>query len=175
MFKATWTAVMLPLIFKTMARCATGQNQFQGRNEVIRRGDAATIAALAGQRITRLVPHYDLVGTWEGADPTRAYAGLVPEIGGVERLDLALLTRDLLIENIPTFPNGADGAVVFVTPQDDLHAEARRLAAGNITYEAWFNAIVAAVPNGLNIEPFNYAARNRRGGIWRNVILGGRR
>lgn len=175
MFKVTWTAVTLPLNLLTMARCATGQNQFQGRNEVIRRGDAATIAALAGQRITRLVSHYDLVGTWEGADPTRAYAGLVPEIGGIERLDLALLTRDLLIENIPTFPNGADGAVVFVTPQDDLHAEARRLAAGNVTYEAWFNALVATFPTGLTIEPFAYAARTRSGGIWRNFILGGRR
>lgn len=158
-----------------MAKCAVSNNQFQGRNEIVRRVNTAIIAALAGQRITRLIPHYDLVGTWEGADPNRAYAGLVPEIGGVERLDLAFLTRDLLIENIPTFPNGADGAVVFVTPQDDLHAEARRLAAGNVTYEAWFNAIVAAFPNGLTIEPFAYPARNRRGGIWRNAILGGRR
>lgn len=171
MFKATWTAVMLPLIFKTMARCATGSAQFN-KSQTVRRSNAAMISALDGQRVDRLVPHYDLVGTWEGADPNRAYAGLVPMIGGVERFDLALLTNDLLVENIPTFPKGDE--VVFLTPSDAFHTKCRELLNGAASYEAWFNAIVAAFPSGFTIEVVRYPARNKRGGTWQNAILGGK-
>lgn len=155
-----------------MARCTTtGQDKFD-KTQKVRRNMAAIISALDGQRIDRLVPHYNLKGDWEGADPNRAYAGLVPVIGGVERFDLALLTNDLLVENIPSFPKGDE--VVFLTPSDAFHTKCRELLNGAASYEAWFNAIVAAFPNGFTLEAVRYPARNKRGGTWQNAIFGGK-
>lgn len=155
-----------------MARCTTtGQDKFD-KTQKVRRYNAAIISALDGQKVEKLVPHYDLKGDWEGADPNRYYAGLVPVIGGVERKDLSLLTNDLLVENIPTFPKGDE--VVFMTPQDDFHKKCRELMGSDMSYEAWFNAIVAAFPNGFTIEAVRYPSRNKRGGTWQNAIFGGK-
>lgn len=155
-----------------MARCTTtGQDKFD-KTQKVRRSNAAIISAIEGQKVERLVPHYDLKGDWEGADPDRYYAGLVPVIGGVERKDLALLTNDLLVENIPTFPKVDE--VVFMTPSDAFHTKCRELLNVTASYEEWFNAIVAAFPNGFTIEVVRYAARSKKGGTWQNAIFGGK-
>lgn len=136
-----------------------------------RRAMTAQIVALDGARIDRLVPHNDLVGAWSKADPNKAYAGLVPVIGGQERFDLTLLRFDLLVENIPSYPKGDD--VVFVTPTDFLHTEARRLASTpGATYQSVFDALVAAFSNGGKVVVTKYAARNKRGGTWQAAIFG---
>lgn len=164
---------MLQLNPKHMATTTQNANaQRADLNQAFRRAMAGQIAALNGQRIDHLVPHNDLVGTWQNADPNRAYAGLVPVIGGQERFDLALLRFDLLTENIPTYPN-ADGDVEFMTPQDALHVEARRLAAQpNATYQTVFDGLVTMFQAGGVIRAITYPARNRRGGAWQAVILG---
>ena len=156
-----------------MATTTTNANaQRADLNANFRRAMAGQITALNGLRVDRLEPHNDLVGTWQNADPNRAYAGLVPVIGGVPRFDLALLRFDLLLENVPTYPN-AGGDVEFMTPQDDLHVEARRLAAQpNATYQTVFDGLVAMFQAGGVIRAITYAARNRRGGAWMAAVLG---
>lgn len=136
-----------------------------------RQSMAAQIFALDGAKIDRLEAHNDLVGGWKNADPNKAYAGLVPVIGGVPRFDLALLKFDLLVENVPSYPKGDD--VVFVTPMDFLHTEARRLAASpTATYQSVFDALVAAFASGGKVTVTKYPARNKRGGTWQAAIFG---
>lgn len=140
-------------------------------SQVVRRAHSAVIRSLEGAIIDRFEVHTDLVGSWEGADPNKAYAGLIPVIGGTARYDLALLTGELMIENMPSYPNGDD--VTFVTPDDELHCIARKFLADNpnTTYDAWLNHI-ASQTNGFVVAPFSYAARNKRGGKWQNCIFG---
>ena len=140
--------------------------------QVVRRSNAAIIKRLDGVKIDRFVKHTDLVGDWEGADPDKTYAGLIPVINGTERFDLALLTFDLLAEDIPTYPEG-DG-VVFVTPSDDLHKEASSYLANNTnaTYDAWLDHLVSKFTNGGWVDVFSYPARNKKGGKWNNTIFG---
>lgn len=136
-----------------------------------RRAMAAQIFALDGVKIDRLVAHNDLVGAWKDADPNKAYAGLVPVIGGVERFDLALLRFDLLVENVPSYPKGDE--VAFITPTDFLHSEARRLASTpGATYQSVFDALVAAFASGGKVVVTKYPARNKRGGTWQAAIFG---
>lgn len=155
-----------------MATTTTNANaQKANMSDAFRQSMAAQIFALDGAKVDRLVAHNDLVGAWQNADPNKAYAGLVPVIGGVERLDLALLKFDLLVENIPSYPKGDD--VVFITPADFLHSEARRLAASpTATYQSVFDALVAAFSNGGKVVVTKYPARNKRGGTWQAAIFG---
>lgn len=153
-----------------MARCATGSAQFDKTQEV-RRATSAIIRSLKGQKVDKLVAHYDLIGTWKNADPNRAYAGLVPVIGGQERLDLSLLVNDLLAEGLSSYPKG--DTIVPFTPQDDLHKAAREAWAKSTSYEGWFNAIIAAFPNGFTIEAIDVPCRNSNGGTWINALFGG--
>ena len=140
-------------------------------NQAFRRFKTSQIISLDGVRVDRLVAHNDLKGDWEGADPNRHYAGVVPVIGGIERFDLAFLHFDLLLENIPSYPKGDE--VVFVSPQDFLHAEARRLAdVPNNTYQSVFDALVNAFASGGKVAVTKYAARNKRGGTWQAAIFG---
>lgn len=140
--------------------------------QVVRRSTAAVIKRLDGVKIDRFVKHTDLVGDWEGADPNKAYAGLVPVINNTERFDLALLTFDLLAEDIPTYPSGDD--VVFATPTDDLHKEASSYLANNTnaTYDAWLDHLVGKFANGGWVDVFTYPARTKKGGKWSNTIFG---
>lgn len=145
----------------------------ENRNRVVRRAVAAVIRSLEGQTLDRFDVHHDLVGGWDGADPNRAYSGLIPVIGGQARFDLGLLTFDLLAENLPTYPQG--DAVVFFTPDDALHVQARNILASTpgITYDAWLNQLATAFGGGrYRVHAVDYPARNRRGGTWRNAIFG---
>lgn len=140
--------------------------------QVVRRSTAAVIKRLDGTKIDRFVKHTDLVGAWEGADESKAYSGLVPVIGGTERFDLALLTFDLMAEDIPTYPSGDD--VVFASPTDDLHKEALLYLANNTnaTYDQWLDHLVGKFANGGFVDVFTYPARTKKGGKWQNTIFG---
>lgn len=155
-----------------MATVKTSTTASFSANQVVRRSTAAVIKRLNGVKIDRFVKHTDLVGDWEGADPTKAYAGLVPVISGTERFDLALLTFDLLAEDIPTYPEGDE--VVFVTPADDLHKEASSYLANNTnaTYDAWLDHLVNKFASGGWVDAFSYSARTKKGGKWQNTIFG---
>ncbi len=157
-----------------MARTAasTTATQFDGTQRV-RQAQAAIIRRLDGVAIDRLELRKDLVGTWEGADESKAYAGLVPYIGGQARFDLAILTGDLLTESIPSYPDG--DKVVGFTPNDDLHKEARAfiIAKGDAaTYDTWLGHLVTLFAAGGTIVAQQYWARNKKGGRWENAILG---
>ena len=108
----------------------------------------------------------------QGADPNKAYAGLIPVIGGTERFDLALLTFDLMAEDIPTYPSGDD--VVFASPTDDLHKEALQYLANNTnaTYDQWLDHLVTKFASGGWVDVFTYPARTKKGGKWQNTIFG---
>lgn len=155
-----------------MATVKTSSTASFTANQVVRRSTAAVIKRLDGTKVDRFVKHTDLVGAWEGADPTKAYAGLVPVIGGVERFDLALLTFDLMAEDIPTYPSGDD--VVFVTPTDDLHKEALQYLTDHTdaTYDAWLDHLVTKFASGGWVDVFTYPARTKKGGKWQNTIFG---
>ena len=154
-----------------MANVAVSASAKFDGSQVVRRAQAKVIAGLAGVTIDRFEVHNDLVGTWEGADPEKAYAGLVPVIGGSARYDLALLTGDLMLENIPTFPNGDE--VVFQSPNDDLHRIALKYLADNpsASYDAWLKHIADSAV-GFVVAPFSYAARTKKGGRWQNTVFG---
>lgn len=157
-----------------MARMATSSTatQFDGTQKV-RRANSLIIKGLNGVSFDKLEVRKDLVGTWEGADPAKAYAGLVPYIGGQARLDLALLSGDLMSADIPSFPDG--DKVVGFTPDDDLHKEARAYLAqqgDNATYDGWLNHLATYFATGGTISAQTYWARTKKGGRWENALLG---
>lgn len=164
---------VVPIKIQSMAtvKTSTTAEAFKA-NQIVKRSTAAVIKRLDGVKIDRFVKHTDLVGAWEGADETRAYAGLVPVISGTERFDLALLTFDLLAEDIPTYPEGDE--VVFATPTDDLHKEAAKFLAdnANATYDAWLDHLVSKFASGGWVDVFSYPARTKKGGKWNNAIFG---
>lgn len=162
------------LIQHTMARTAasTTATQFDGTQRV-RQANAQIIKRLNGVAFDRLEVRKDLVGTWEGADPAKAYAGLVPYVGGQARFDLAILSGDLMSADIPSFPDG--DKVVGFTPDDDLHKEARAYLVqqgDNATYDGWLNHLAALFAAGGTISAQTYWARTKKGGRWENAILG---
>lgn len=167
-----WDTVVPTKTFLIMATVKTSSTASFTANQVVRRSTAAVIKRLDGTKVDRFVKHTDLVGAWEGADPTKAYAGLVPVIGGTERFDLALLTFDLMAEDIPTYPSGDD--VVFVTPTDDLHKEALQYLTDHTdaTYDAWLDHLVTKFASGGWVDVFTYSARTKKGGKWQNTIFG---
>lgn len=156
---------------KHMATVKTSATASFDSTQVVRRAMAAVIKRLDGVKIDRLVKHTNLIGDWKDADPDKTYAGLVPVIGGVERFDLALLTFDLMLEDIPTYP--AD-KVVFATPTDDLHKEASSYLASNTsaTYDQWLDHLVTKFAGGGWVDVFTYPARNKKGGNWNNSVFG---
>lgn len=142
-------------------------------NAAVRRSNVAAIKAANGLKATfKVVNNLEIVKA-DGTTNGKTYCGLVPVVGNVDRLDLAVTQYDLLAENIPTFPSGDD--VVFITPQDRLHTAARNAWNPGITMQAWLNAIVAAVcPAGApcTLQSVDYAARNKNGGTYQASILG---
>lgn len=151
-------------------KTSTTATAFNG-NQVVRRATAQVVRSLEGAAIDRFEVHMDLVGSWEGADPNKTYAGLVPVIAGTARYDLALLSGDLMAENLPSYPSGDD--VTFITPDDDLHKVAREYLNANqsATYDAWLNHI-ATTCVGYVVAGFSYPARTKRGGKWQNCLFG---
>ena len=157
--------------FMATTKTSTTAEAFKA-NQIVRRSTAVVVKRLDGVKIDRFVKHLDLVGDWKDADQTKAYAGLVPVINGTERFDLALLTFDLLAEDIPTYPEGDE--VVFVTPTDDLHKEASAYLTNNTnaTYDAWLDHLVNKFANGGWVKVFTYSARTKKGGKWQNCLFG---
>lgn len=153
-----------------MATVKTSASANFDATQKARRSTAAVIKNLDGVAIDKMTKYTNLVGDWKDADPDKVYAGLVPTINGKERFDLAILTFDLLTEDVPTYPDG--DKVVFQTPSDDLHRLARKYLDdnANATYDAWLTYLA-----GLQwdkVEVFSYSARNKKGGRWNNAIFG---
>lgn len=133
-------------------------------NQVKRSSASRLIQRLNGVKIDRFVKHADLIGTWESADPNKAYSGLVPVIKGVERFDLTLLTFDLDCVDVPSCKT--DGSADFFTPNDDLHRISVEYLDSNEnpTYDAWLTHIVSQFANGgtLTAIPYNYKLKSGR-------------
>lgn len=101
----------------------------------------AVIAGLGGTTDVKFVKANNLVGNWKGADTDKAYAGLIPVIKGVQRIDLALLMGDLIVDSATDY---ASGSPVEIKPTDRLHTKARELAdAAGATYDTILDGIVA--------------------------------
>lgn len=153
-----------------MATVKTSVNTFNTA-QVVRRATAQVVNSLNGVAIDAFVVHNNLTGDWEGADPDKTYAGLVPKIAGVERFDLALLSGDLMAENLPSYPSGDD--VTFVTPDDYLHKVAREYLSAHpgCTYDAWLQHIASQCTDCV-VAGYSYPARTKKGGKWQNTIFG---
>ena len=82
-------------------------------SQEVRISQAVRNRSVKGAPLDRLKKVNDLVGTWEGADPTKCYAGVVPVIGGVERYDLALTTYDLCLSAVIDYTESPDKGVVL--------------------------------------------------------------
>lgn len=124
-----------------------------------------------GGKFDRLKKVNNLVGTWEGADPAKCYAGIVPVVGGVERYDLALTTFDLCLSSVIDFTASTDKGEVLNLDCPVRKAATNALAQAGCTYDTLLDAAVNAFPNGGTFKIIEYTAKTKKGGTWRNALL----
>ena len=154
-----------------MKQAAAGTTGFQTSQE-IRVSQAVRNRAVNGGTFDRLKKVNDLVGTWEGADPTKCYAGIIPIISGVERYDLALTTFDLTLPAVVDFTKSAENGEVMPIDETARKVALAELAKAGCTYDSLLDAVVATFPNGGTFNCIEYTARTKKGGTWRNCLLG---
>ena len=154
-----------------MKQAAAGTTGFTTSQEV-RISQAVRNRSVKGAPLDRLKKVNDLVGTWEGADPTKCYAGVVPVIGGVERYDLALTTYDLCLSSVIDYTENPEKGVVLNLDCPARKAATEALAQPNCTYDTLLDAVVNALAAGSwKIKVIEYTAKTKKGGLWRNAIL----
>ena len=154
-----------------MKQAAAGTTGFTTSQEV-RISQAVRNRAMGGGLFDGLMKVNDLVGTWEGADPTKCYAGVVPVIGGVARYDLALTTYDLCLSSVIDYTENPEKGVVLNLDCPARKAATEALAKPNCTYDTLLDAVVNALPAGSwKLKVIEYTAKTKKGGLWRNAIL----
>jgi len=154
-----------------MKQAAAGTTGFQTSQE-IRVSQAARNRAVNGASFDKLIAVNDLVGTWEGADPSKCYAGIVPVVAGTPRYDLALTSYDLTLASVVDFSKNPEEGEVLNIDEPARKAAMVALQAAGCTYDSLLGAVVAAFPNGGTFSCIEYTARTRKGGTWRNCLLG---
>ena len=154
-----------------MKQAAAGTTGFSTSQEV-RISQAVRNRSMNGGSFDRLKKVNDLVGTWDGADPTKCYAGVVPVIGGVERYDLALTTYDLCLSSVIDYTESPDKGVVLNLDCPARKAATAALAQPNCTYDTLLDAVVNAFQGGgWKFKIIEYTAKTKKGGLWRNALL----
>ena len=153
-----------------MKQAAAGTTGFSTSQEV-RISQAARNRSMNGGKFDRLKKVNDLVGTWEGADPTKCYAGIVPVVDGKERYDLALTTYDLCLASVIDFTASTDKGEVLNLDCPARKAATNALAQANCTYDTLLDAVVNIFPNGGTFKTIEYTAKTKKGGTWRNALL----
>ena len=153
-----------------MKQAAAGTTGFSTSQEV-RISQAVRNRSVNGGKFDRLKKVNDLVGTWEGADPTKCYAGIVPVVGNVDRYDLALTTYDLCLASVIDFTASTDKGVVLNLDCPARKAATAALAQANCTYDTLLDAVVNTFPNGGTFKVIEYTAKTKKGGTWRNSLL----
>lgn len=153
-----------------MKQAAAGTTGFTTSQEV-RISQAVRNRSVNGGKFDRLKKVNDLVGTWEGADPTKCYAGVVPVVGNVDRYDLALTTYDLCLSSVIDFTASTDKGEVLNLDCPARKAATNALAQANCTYDTLLDAVVNAFPNGGTFKVIEYTAKTKKGGTWRNALL----
>ena len=153
-----------------MKQAAAGTTGFTTSQEV-RISRAIRNRSVNGGAFDRLKKVNDLIGDWDGADPTKCYAGIVPVVGGVDRYDLALTPYDLCTASVIDFPENADKGKDF-----NLDCPARKIVTEEVAkpgckYDTLIDAVVAAFPNGGKFKAIEYTTRTKKGGTWRNALL----
>lgn len=154
-----------------MKQAAEGTTGFE-TSQAIRVSQAVRNRAVNNAAFDRLQKVNDLVGTWEGADPTRCYAGIVPVVAGVARYDLALTTFDLTLPSVVDYSKSPDAGEVLNIDEAARKVALIELSKPNCTYDSLLDAVVAAFPEGGVFKCIEYTARTRKGGQWRNCLLG---
>ena len=153
-----------------MKQAAAGTTGFSTAQEV-RVSQAARNRSVNGGKFDCLKKVNDLVGTWEGADPTKCYAGIVPVVGNVDRYDLALTTYDLCLASVIDFTASTDKGTVLNLDCPARKAATAALAQANCTYDTLLDAVVNTFPNGGTFKIIEYTAKTKKGGTWRNALL----
>jgi len=154
-----------------MKQAAAGTQGFQTSQE-IRVSQAVRNRAVNGGTFDRLKKVNDLVGTWEGADPTKCYAGIVPIVNGTERYDLAMTTYDLTLPSVVDYSKSPDDGSVLNIDETARKVALAEIAKPGCTYDTLLDAVVAAFPNGGTFACIEYTARTKKGGQWKNCLLG---
>ena len=166
---------IIPSLQFTMANAAISTSNTFNTNQAVRVAQSTVLRGLEGTRIDRLVKKNNLVlldrdGNirLDADGKEKVYAGLVPVIGGTERLDLAILTFDLLQAGVLDYtdPNKA----VNIKLADKLHTTAA--TAPRTNYDVFLDTIAAAFASGGTIHNTEYVARNMKGGVYAAVVLG---
>ena len=153
-----------------MKQAAAGTTGFTTSQEV-RISQAVRNRSVNGGKFDRLKKVNDLVGTWEGADPTKCYAGIVPVVGNVDRYDLALTTYDLCLASVIDFTASTDKGTVLNLDCPARKAATAALAQANCTHDTLPDAVVNTVPNGGTVKTNEDTAKTKKSGTWRNALL----
>ena len=153
-----------------MKQAAAGTTGFTTSQEV-RISRAIRNRSVNGGAFDRLKKVNDLIGDWDGADPTKCYAGIVPVVGGVDRYDLALTTYDLCLASVIDFTESTDKGTVLNLDCPARKAATAALAQANCTYDTLLDAVVNTFPNGGTFKTIEYTAKTKKGGTWRNALL----
>ena len=153
-----------------MKQAAAGVTGFSTSQEV-RISQAARNRSMNGGKFDRLKKVNDLVGTWEGADPTKCYAGIVPVVDGKERYDLALTTYDLCTASVIDFTASTEKGEVLNLDCPARKAATAALAKAGCTYDTLLDAVVNEFPNGGTFKTIEYTTKTKKGGTWRNALL----
>lgn len=154
-----------------MKQAAAGTTGFTTSQEV-RISQAVRNRAMGGGLFDGLKKVNDLVGTWEGADPTKCYAGIVPIINSVVRYDLALTVYDLCLSSVIDYTEGPEKGKVL-----NIDCPARKIATATLaqpgcTYDTLLDAVVNAFQGGgWKFKIIEYTAKTKKGGLWRNALL----
>ena len=154
-----------------MKQAAAGTTGFSTSQQV-RISKAVRNRSMNGALFNGLKKVNDLVGDWDGADPTKCYAGVVPIINNIERYDLALTTYDLCLSSVIDYTENPDKGVVLNLDCPARKVATAALAQPNCTYDTLLDAVVNAFrEGGWKFKVIEYTAKTKKGGLWRNAIL----
>ena len=153
-----------------MKQAAAGVTGFSTSQEV-RISQAVRNRSMNGGKFDRLKKVNNLVGTWEGADPNKCYAGIVPVVDGQERYDLALTTYDLCSSAVIDFTASTEKGEVLNLNCPARKAATAALAKAGCTYDTLLDAVVNEFPNGGTFKTIEYTTKTKKGGTWRNALL----
>ena len=153
-----------------MKQAAAGVTGFSTSQEV-RISQAVRNRSVNGGKFDRLKKVNNLVGTWEGADPNKCYAGIVPVVDGKERYDLALTTYDLCSSAVIDFTASTEKGEVLNLNCPARKAATAALAKAGCTYDTLLDAVVNEFPNGGTFKTIEYTTKTKKGGTWRNALL----
>ena len=153
-----------------MKQAAAGVTGFSTSQEV-RISQAVRNRSMNGGKFDRLKKVNNLVGTWEGADPNKCYAGIVPVVDGKERYDLALTTYDLCSSAVIDFTASTEKGEVLNLNCPARKAATAALAKAGCTYDTLLDAVVNEFPNGGTFKTIEYTTKTKKGGTWRNALL----